>query len=377
MNENRENPKNRLARPGRLIVIAALVVIAWYGLIIMPTNYVVLQPGTAEAVKPMVQVKEGYSEEKGTLMLTTVRMTYANAISYVLALMDSNADILNKNQLFRSGESQSDYTKRQEFVMTNSQSNAIEAAYKKAGVPFHTEYEGIVVLQTLQGFPAEQALQAGDRILEVNGTAVHRTEALLDLLKTYHVGDRVSVTYLRGDKEKTARIALGDLSKSGQGNSSATNGGKQPAPHPGLGIAPADLVHVQADDPGKQVTVNAGDIGGPSAGLMFSLEIYNRLVPEDITKGYRIAGTGEIDPQGNVGVIGGIRHKIVAADREGAEIFFSPKDLVFDNSKYPPILNYSDAVDQARKIHSGMKVVPVKTMDDALNYLRNLPPKAP
>jgi PDZ domain-containing protein len=107
---------------------------------------------------------------------------------------------------------------------------------------------------------------------------------------------------------------------------------------------------------------------------MFSLEMYAQLTGTDVTKGYRIAGTGTITPQGEVGVIGGIQHKIVAADREHADIFFAPKD--WKGPKGTSIPNYTDAANEAKKIGSKMKVVPVATMDDALQYLAGLTPKA-
>ena len=75
-----------------------------------------------------------------------------------------------------------------------------------------------------------------------------------------------------------------------------------------------------------KVTVKTDEIGGPSAGFMFSLEIYNQLTEEDLTKGYQIAGTGTIDADGTVGPIGGIEQKIVAADKAGAEFFFAPNE---------------------------------------------------
>ena len=83
-----------------------------------------------------------------------------------------------------------------------------------------------------------------------------------------------------------------------------------------------------------KVTVHSDEIGGPSAGFMFSLEIYNQLTKEDLTKGYKIAGTGTISTDGTVGKIGGIEQKVVAADKAGAEIFFAPNENGEKNSNY-------------------------------------------
>ncbi|MCK9906873.1 hypothetical protein MXD63_43635, partial [Frankia sp. Cpl3] len=98
----------------------------------------------------------------------------------------------------------------------------------------------------------------------------------------------------------------------------------------------------------------AQGIGGPSAGLMFTLEIYDQLNTElDVTRGYRVAGTGTISADGTVGRIGGINHKIVAADKAGAEIFFAPDDAEGE------ISNYQEAMATAKRIGTKMRVVPV------------------
>ncbi|MMZ64946.1 Lon protease [compost metagenome] len=91
--------------------------------------------------------------------------------------------------------------------------------------------------------------------------------------------------------------------------------------------------------------------------MIFTLEIYNQLTPGDLSKGYRIAGTGTIDQDGNVGEIGGIVHKIVAADRKGADLFFVPEG------------NYEAALGKAQAIGTRMELVPVRTLQDALDYL--------
>ncbi|MBA1395155.1 peptidase, partial [Lactobacillus sp. XV13L] len=94
---------------------------------------------------------------------------------------------------------------------------------------------------------------------------------------------------------------------------------------PGLGISLVDHVQVHTQ---PNVKINAGDIGGPSAGLMFSLQIYTQLTHQNLTKGRIIAGTGTISPHGKIGPIGGIDKKVYAANREHAKVFFAPNDQV-------------------------------------------------
>ena len=105
--------------------------------------------------------------------------------------------------------------------------------------------------------------------------------------------------------------------------------------------------------------MDTNTIGGPSAGLMFSLEIINQLTEEDITKGYNIAGTGTLNEDGTVGRIGGAAQKLVAADKAGADYFLAPAENGRENS------NYQEALAAAEDINTDVQVIPINTIDDA------------
>jgi len=352
----------RIGASRRYLLGALIGVVVLYLLFFMQLPFFIFMPGTAEAVGPMVQIKQGADAEAGSLMLTTVRVTDANVLNYTAALFNKYQEIQRKESVFREGESESEYSQRQEYVMLTSQASAIQAAYSKAGVPFHIKHEGVMVLKTVAGMPAEQVFKPGDVLLQVDDKPIGESDELIQYVSAKKAGEQVKLAFKRGDKELSQTLALQLLPQ---------EAGDQSAPRAGLGVVPADMQAVEADDAQKQISIQAGEIGGPSAGLMFSLEIYNQLTPGDITKGHRIAGTGTIEADGTVGVIGGIQHKIVAADKAGAEIFFAPKDLTLEDGSQ--IRNYSDAVARAQEIGSKMKIVEVSTMDDALRYLQELP----
>jgi PDZ domain-containing protein len=129
-----------------------------------------------------------------------------------------------------------------------------------------------------------------------------------------------------------------------------------------IGIVPrltftADPSHVP-----YRVTIDNGNVEGSSAGLMLALSIINRLSPVDLTHGYRIAGTGEIASDGAVAPVGGVKQKVIGAREAGAQIFFVPADCV------PGACNYQ----VARRYAGGMRIVPVSTLDQALDVLRHL-----
>jgi PDZ domain-containing protein len=168
------------------------------------------------------------------------------------------------------------------------------------------------------------------------------------------VGDIVQITFLRDEVEHTESLKLAQISD---------ENGKRP----GIGIS---LDNYQTIELPKEVSIASQNIGGPSAGLMFTLEIYDQLRKDiDLTRGYKIAGTGTMSDDGTVGRIGGINHKVVAADSAGAEIFFAPDDTGFGAS------NYEDALVTAKRIGTSMKIVPVKNVHDAIHYLTELAPK--
>ncbi|MEC0269435.1 SepM family pheromone-processing serine protease [Paenibacillus anseongense] len=361
-NDSYRYPRRSSTR--RYLVSALVGIVIIYLLFFVRLPFFIFMPGTAEEIKPMVTIPRGSDLEKGTLMLTTVRVADANMINYLIGLVHPYEEIQPKTSVLRKGESEQEYTQRQEYVMLTSQASAIQAAYTHAKVPFHINHEGVMVLQTLPGLSGEKVLKPGDVLLKAGEKDVKVAQDLLDALKGKKAGESITVTYSRNKVEQQATLALGALPQ---------QQGETGEPRAGIGVVPADMQAVKADQEDQQVSIKAGEIGGPSAGLMFSLEIFNQLVPEDITKGYRIAGTGTIETDGTVGPIGGIQHKIIAADREKADFFFAPKDVTYkDGTK---ITNYSDAVQRANQIKTKMKIVEIGTMDDALKYLAALPPK--
>ncbi|GCD83459.1 SepM family pheromone-processing serine protease [Parageobacillus thermoglucosidasius] len=317
-------------------------------LIFIKLPYYVTMPGTAQDLKPLVHVENGDKDE-GELMLTTVKMGRANVVAYLLAHIRSFYELHPLDEIKQEGETDEEYTMRQFQLMEQSKEAAIVVAYKKAGKPVSYKAKGVYVMSVVPHMPAYGRLKVGDRIVAIDGKKMDTSEQMVQYIRTKKKGDHVSIMFERGKKKKVETLAL------------------MPFPHDpkqiGVGISLATDYDVVTNPP---VRVNSEQIGGPSAGLMFSLEIYNQLVDEDITKGHKIAGTGTININGEVGPIGGISQKIVAADKEGAEIFFAPNENGAADS------NYREAVKTAKEIGTSMKIVPVDTFDDAVRYLERM-----
>lgn len=293
-------PRKPLIRK-RYIIVLALVLLL--NLIKLPYYY--SQPGIAQELNEMITVEGTNGVEEGAFMLTTVEMARATPLYYVWSLLSSYRHILPEEQVRGSEESDSDYHERQRLLMAGSQENAKIAAYEQAGAEVSYEYRGVLVTNLIEGMPAAKELKTGDLITEVNGTPTHTAEELLELLEGYSKDDVVTLSVTRDAEPRTVELAF------------------QPFPDEyeveegrvGLGILSPVTDRDVTFSPA--VSINETDIGAPSAGLMYSLEIYNQLVDEDITHGYLIAGTGTINDEGTVGYVGGASQRLLRQIKRG------------------------------------------------------------
>lgn len=331
-------------KAGLYIISLALLV---YVVVYMPTPYMIHQPGSADEIKPMVSVAGGDQEEKGAFMLTTVSVSYANLAMLITTQFKRHAEIIRKEP----DRNDEEYETQQRYYMSSSQSNSIMAAYKHAEIDYSVVPEYVFVVGFSKTVTPKGDFHPGDIIKKLNGKTIGNFEGLAEALKGKNAGDKVPVELERGGKKVDQQV---ELVKIGEENGE---------PKAGLGVSVGEVRKVQPSDPDKEVLFKDTRIGGPSAGLMFTLEIYNQLTPGDLSKGYRVAGTGTMSEDGSVGPIGGVQFKIVASERQHADIFFVPED------------NYKEAKAKADEIQSGMKLVPVKQVDDALKYLEELPAK--
>jgi PDZ domain-containing protein len=340
-----QQSRSRMIKFG--LYLLSLVILV-YVVVYMPTPYMINQPGTAEELKPMVSVQGGDTEEKGTFMLTTVSVSYANLAMLITSQFDANAEVVRKEP----DRNEQEYKTEQKYYMSSAQSNAIVAAYNKTNVSYDIVPEYVFIVGLSKTNQTKGDFQSGDMITKLNGTPVGKLDDLATLLEGKVAGDIVPVELKREGKVLNQQVELVEI------------GGDSGISKAGLGVSVGEVRKIKPRDPGNEVTFADTKIGGPSAGLMFTLEIYNQLTPGDLTKGYRIAGTGTMSGDGTVGAIGGVQFKIVASNREHAEIFFVPE------------ANYSDAKAKAEQIGSTMKIIPVKHVDDALKYIEQLEPKA-
>nr|WP_239550985.1 PDZ domain-containing protein [Halanaerobacter jeridensis] len=224
--------------------------------------------------------------------------------------------------------------------MTESQLKAQAVALEQVGYQPQITGQGVEIIQVLEKSNGYGRLQEGDIIVEVDGAKVQLLTETVNKIKDRKLGDKVEITIKRDKKKKTFSIKTKALKKNSK------------EPSIGVLISPYKRKY---NFPIK-IEIDAGQIGGPSAGSMFALSIYNYLTKKDITNGNKIAGTGTINLEGEISKIDGIKQKIAAAKEEGAELFFVPAG------------NWELA--QEMKNH-GVKLVKVEKFSDIINYLKN------
>ncbi len=303
-------------------------------------------PGEAYELAPIVKVENG-DQSIGEFMMTTVGVSNGeiNLLTYLWAQVAPYNDLIPAKDMRPEGETDKEYVYRQLYMMDMSQNVAIAVAYEKAGKHIEYEYNGVFVMKIVSGMDAVNKLEVGDRIYQVNGSELKSSEQFIESVANLNEGDEIELSIDRNGELLIEKVKLTPFPE---------NKTKY-----GVGISLVTDRKIMVD---PKINIESATIGGPSAGLMFTLEILNQLTSGDLTSGYKIAGTGTMTYEGNVGPIGGITYKIVAADRAGADYFLAPSA----NS------NYLDAQKAALELGTDMRVIPIDTIEDAIQFLQTL-----
>ncbi|WP_342769342.1 SepM family pheromone-processing serine protease [Aquisalibacillus elongatus] len=330
------------------LALFSIIIIAVFLLSSYKLDYYIYQPGDIYSLDEVVDVEDHFDSE-GELHLVTVRGGQATPFYYLWAKIRPHYEIYDLEDIRPEGISQEEYIDTQLHFMETSKEAAQVVAYRAADRDIEIEYNGVYVMTVVDGMPAEGQLQSGDRIIEMDGQTVSSSQEIVDMTQSYEAGEEIELTVIRDEEEISVSFALGTF--------------PDEPDRVGMGIS---LVTDREVSVSPNANFDSGSIGGPSAGLMMALELYDQLTSEDLTKGLKITGTGEIDYEGNVFRIGGIDKKVVAADRKDVDIFFAPNEGGREGS------NYEVAKETAEEIGTDMEIVPVDTFDDALNYLKDL-----
>ncbi|HEX6448962.1 MAG TPA: PDZ domain-containing protein [Trebonia sp.] len=335
-----------MSRRSLTLIIAGLAtVVALAVAILVPVPYVILGPGPTlntlgndSSGHPLITISGHPTHPTdGNLNLVTVSYmggpgTNLSIFQALQAWFNPHEAVVPESELFPPGQSAQQTQQQDTAQMTGSQQSATAAALNALHIPFQTQ---VAIAETVPGTPAAGALKAGDVVLSVDGTPVTGETQLTSLITAHPAGSVLRLSVLRDGK--TMALAVRTKEVSGR---------------PVMGVE----VMEQYKFP-FSVKISVGDIGGPSAGMMFALGIIDKLTSDNLTGGKFIAGTGEITSTGQVQPIGGIQQKMVGARDAGATVFLAPA---------------ANCSDVRGAIPAGLRVVKVGTLSQAMSDLEAL-----
>jgi len=325
-----------------LVIAAVATLVAIAVAVLVPVPYVILGPGPTlntlgkdAAGRPLITISGPKTYPvNGHLNMVTVSYqggpgTNLNIFQALRAWLDTSEAVVPESELFPPGQTAEQTQQQDTEQMASSQETATAAALTALHIPYQTQ---VVVVQTVNGLPARAVLKSGDVIVAVDGRPVTGQSGLSSLITAKPAGTVLHLTVIRGGKTMQVDVA-------------SKNSGGQP------------VIGVQVQQEYKfpfTVKFSVGDIGGPSAGMMFALGIVDMLTPMNLTGGKFIAGTGEITASGKVLPIGGIQQKMVGARDAGATIFLTPA---------------ANCADAKGAVPAGLQIVKVSTLTQAINDL--------
>jgi Lon-like protease len=331
-----------MSRRSLTLAIAGLATAAALAVaVLLPVPYVILGPGPTlntlgeTSGQPLITIT-GHHTYPTTGHLNLVTVSYEggpgsnmNIFQALRAWLDPSEAVVPETELFPTGQSAQQTQAQDTEQMTGSQQLATAAALTALHIPYQTL---VTVVSTVPGYPASKVLKAGDVIQAVDGKPVAGQTSLSSMITSHPAGTVLTLTVLRAGKTLTIPVA----SKASDGT-------------PVVGVT----VQEQYKFP-FQVSISVGNIGGPSAGMMFALGIIDKLTPLNLTGGKFVAGTGEITASGQVQPIGGIQQKMVGARSAGATIFLTPAGNCSDTTGAVP---------------AGLRLVKVSTLSQAMSDL--------
>ena len=335
-----------MSRRSLTLLIAAIgTAVAIAISVLVPVPYVILGPGPTlntlgkdSAGHPLITVS-GHATYPTNGHLNMVTVSYQgcqgnrfNIFTALVAWLNPHQAVVPENEICPAGQTQKQTQEQNTQEMTSSQDIATAAALTELHIPYSTQ---VVVVQPDKGFPAYGVLKAGDVIKSVDGQPVTGQAGLTKLIAAHPAGSTLTL----------------DITRAGQ-NRQVQVGTKQSRGHPVMGVEITEEYKFPF-----QIKFSVGDIGGPSAGMMFALGIIDKLTKLDLTAGRFIAGTGEITASGQVQPIGGIQQKMIGARNAGATIFLTPA---------------TNCADTKGAVPKGMRLVKVSTLNQAVTYLEAL-----
>ena len=333
----------RLFTPGKLLIVGLALLAVVLALVVLPSSQYIFLPDRAHPVGPLVSVPGGHDPKKGGVYFVDVVVRKATLLERLFGGLHNGADLYPASAIDPPGVSDSGRQRIDLEDMHRSQEIAAAVALKAAGKKVTLRATGALINAVEAGLPADGKLEPDDVITAVDGKPIHDPRGVFNAMAKHRVGDVVRFTIRRGNQTLVVPIK--------------TVASPTPPKRAVVGVLLETAVDVHLPIP---VRIDAGGVGGPSAGLAFALDVLAKL-KAGVLHGHRVAATGEIFPDGSIGPIGGIKQKTIGAREAGVDVFLVPA---------------GENAQAAKKEADGLRIVPVKTFPQALHALATLPVKA-
>lgn len=336
--------QRHLTFPRVLGAIVGLLLITLGVLYLAPSDDYILLPDPAHPVAPLVRVEGGKDRpDQGTIFFVDVFERRASELESLFPWIHGGATLVPAKLLVPPGESDKAVREADLRAMRVSQQIAAAVALRRLGYDVVAKPSGVVVDAIETSSNAVGVLHAADVIVAVDARPTPTIASLRRQVEKLKPGDTATLRIRRGDQTKTVRI-----------ETIADPLDKQRAI---VGFTPDQAADIKLP---INVQIDAGNVGGPSAGLAFTLEVMQEL-GTDVTHGYDVAATGQIELDGSVTAIGGVKQKTFGVKDAGADVFLVPIDG--GNAK------------AAKQYADGLTIIPVASLGQALRALAKLPPK--
>jgi PDZ domain-containing protein len=302
-------------------------------------------PDVAHPLENLVQVSGAKPQhDGGDIYYVDVLLKQASLLeSLVPAVRPEGADLVERAQIVEPGISNKERFKLDLATMKVSQTVASVVALRQLGYRLPVHAAGVRVVVVTSGSRAAGLLKPGDVIVAADGKPVRTRTDLATALGRHQPGDVVKITIRRGTKRLTLSIT--------------TIADSADPKRPIIGVLPIQALRVSLP---FQIRFDLQKVGGPSAGLAFALELLEKR-GRDVDRGYKVAATGELELDGTVSRIGGIKQKTIGARRTHVDVFLVPVDG--DNAR------------EAKRYAKGLRIIPVESFQQALRALATLPRK--
>lgn len=309
-----------------------------FSLFLIPLPYYIEKDGGTISTKDRIKIEN--TESSGNFYMAYVSEIKVNIPTYIISLFNKDWTLIPKNEVVLTNETEEDEKFRSKLLLKESINNAIASAYTLANKKYEILNENYYV--TYVDETAITDLKVQDKIIKINDTLVNNKIEIANIINNSKVGDTISIEVENKGKTYYRKSTLIEMD------------GK-----PVIGVMLTSEKTIETEP--KIVDNFAATESGSSGGLMLALEIYDNITNKNISKNRKIAGTGTIDEDGNVGQIGGVKYKLKGVYNDGIKIFLVPNGE-----------NYEEAIEVAKKENLDIQIIGVSTLEEAIKKLEEI-----